>query len=290
MKRMLWRLLGLFVPPITRRIDFPGKGRLRSWVQVPGSGTLEVRLSGATFRLDMHEWMYQGYYFGLFDQLELRIIRRLLVRGGDLVDVGASIGLYTINAAKSLRGAGQVLALEPNPKQRARLEENLELNHCANVIVSGLAAAAEPGRVNLYVPRDGDSAWASLSHDRVRASVWGDGADVLEIEAATLDDIVAQHGVQPAVVKIDVEGLELDVLRGAGELLNRRPALLVEIGEENLQQIRVELGRRGYLIARAGSRRLERWPERPTTSNAFFVQHEQLAQLRRRERRVFTPA
>src|SRR5258708_5462955 len=121
------KLLGVAVLPITRRVEFPGKRRLRTFIRLPDAGTREVNLGGARFRLDLRESMYRDYYFGLFDQLELRVIRRMLVHGGDFVDAGASIGIYTIDIARALGARGRVLALEPNPFVRARLEENVRL-------------------------------------------------------------------------------------------------------------------------------------------------------------------
>lgn len=284
------RLLGAAVLPVTRRIDFPGKRRLRTFVRLPESGTREVRLASGRFRLDLGESMYRDYYFGLSDQLELRVIRRMLANGGDFVDAGASIGIYTVDVARFLGTRGRVLALEPNPNVRARLEENLRLNDCANVIVSDVAVAATPGRATLYIPRFGDSAWASLSREWVEESAWVGERDVFEVEATTLDEIVARHALQPAVVKVDVEGLEAEVLRGATSVLERRPAILTEIVEENLAEVVPMLVGLGYLAARAGTRRLEPWPAEPRASNAVFLQPAHVALLPPRDRRVFAPA
>lgn len=286
----LKRLLGAAVLPVTRRTDFPGKRRLRTFVRLPESGTREVRLASGRFRLDLGESMYRDYYFGLSDQLELRVIRRMLFGGGDFVDAGASIGIYTVDVARFLGTRGRVLALEPNPRVRARLEENIQLNGCTNVIVSDVAVAAASGHAQLHVPRYGDSAWASLSSAWVDGSEWVGERDIVEVEAVTLDAVVARHSLRPAVVKIDVEGLEADVLRGAESVLEHRPAVLVEIVEENVAEVVPAMVGLGYLVARAGTRRLEPWPAEPRASNAVFLQPAHLAFLRPRERRAFAPA
>jgi FkbM family methyltransferase len=288
MRATQW-LVGLTVLPVTRRIDFPGKRRLRSYVRLPQSGTGEARLMGNRYRLDLGESMYRDYYYGLCDQVELHVIRQILARGGDFVDAGASIGIYTVDIARFLGERGRVLALEPNPKVRARLEENVRLNDCRNVIVSDVAVAAAPGQAYLYVPRFGDSAWASLSSEWVDESQWADERDVVEVESSTIDVEVARHGLRPAVVKIDVEGLEAEVLRGAASVLEQRPAVLTEIVEENVAEVVPAMARLGYLVARAGTRRLEPWPAEPRASNAVFLQPAHLPSLRPRERRAFTP-
>ncbi len=266
---------------LTRRVEFPGKRRLRRLVRLPDAGVHEVELGGSRLRLDLSESLHRDYYFGLRDQVELGLIRRLLARGGDFVDVGAHVGLYTVCAARLLRGRGRVLAIEPNPVACARLQENVAINDCANVVVDAAAATSADGHALLHVPTNGDAAWSSLVDGRVPASetVW--------VETKTLDAELERHALRPSVVKIDVEGCESDVLRGAPSLLERRPALLIELVETNARRVVSALGRLGYCVARAGTRHLERWPSNPGSSNAVFLQPWQLALLRPRERRAF---
>lgn len=278
------RLVGRAVLPVTRRINFPGKRRLRTFVDLPESGTREVSLLGGRFRVDMTESMQRDYYFGVYDEVELAFIRRLLRDGGDFVDVGGHIGTYTVLASKAIGNRGRVLTFEPNPTMRARLEENIRLNECANVIVRDAAVSDTPGRVTLYVPRVGDVGWSSLSQGWVGAS------DAIEVEATTLDAEVARHGLQPSVVKIDVESYETQVLRGARSVLEGRPALLIEVVEGHAEEVLSTLAPLGYLVARAGTRHLGPWPAEPRASNALFVQPEQLARLRPKDRRAFARA
>src|SRR6266545_543039 len=235
---------------LTRRVEFPGKRRLRRLVRLPDAGVHEVELGGSRLRLDLSESLHRDYYFGLRDQVELGLIRR-------------------------------VLAIEPNPVACARLQENVAINDCANVVVDAAAATSADGHALLHVPTNGDAAWSSLVDGRVPASetVW--------VETKTLDAELERHALRPSVVKIDVEGCESDVLRGAPSLLERRPALLIELVETNARRVVSALGRLGYCVARAGTRHLERWPSNPGSSNAVFLQPWQLALLRPRERRAF---
>ena len=81
------RALGAAVLPVTRRVNFPGKRRLRGLVRVPESGMRQVRLLGSRFRVDLGESLERDYWFGLYDDVELAVPRRLLAQGGDFVDV-----------------------------------------------------------------------------------------------------------------------------------------------------------------------------------------------------------
>ncbi|MHB8643777.1 MAG: FkbM family methyltransferase [Gaiellaceae bacterium] len=264
----------------TRRLEFPGKRRLRRLARLPVSGVREVDLVGARFRLDLAESLHRDYYFGLCDQLELRLIGRLLQRGGDFVDVGAHVGLYAVSTARKIRG--RVLALEPNPRAYARLKENVELNSCANVIVEQAAASAEIGHATLHMPQHGDSSWSSLLDGRV-----ADGVPV-DVETTTIDAEVRRFGLTPAVVKVDVEGCEVEVLSGAAAVLVTRPALLIELVESNASAVVAALQGLGYLVARAGTRRLEPWRSPSGASNAVFLQPWHLGLLAPRARRVFS--
>lgn len=264
---------------VTRRLEFPGKRRLRQRVTLPDRGLHEVGLAGARFRLDLRESLHRDYYFGLCDQLELRLIAGLLADGGDLVDVGAHIGMYSVTTATRIRG--RVLAIEPNPVARGLLEDNVALNGCENLVVEPVAASSSLGYSELHVPEAGDSSWSTLVPGRL------DDDSLVEVETSTLDIEVARHRLDPGVVKIDAEGSEVDVLLGARDVLARRPALFVELAGDDAEAVTSVLRRLGYLVARAGTRRLERWRPTSRPANAVFLQPRHLGLLMRRDRRAF---
>jgi FkbM family methyltransferase len=269
----------LAILPLTRRFEFPGKRRLRQRVALPESGTRDVTLGGARFRLDLAESLHRDYFFGLCDQVERRLIEKLLARGGDFVDVGAHIGLYTVSVAEHI--PGRVLALEPNPSAFARLCENVALNDCGNVTAERVAASSRLGYAALHLQDGGDSSWSTLVEDRLS------GTEAVDVETTTLDYEVERHGLRPTVVKIDVEGAETVVLRGAPRVLARRPALLLELVAENAAAVVSILAQLGYLVARVGTRALEPWSGVAGASNALFLQPWQLELLGRLDRRAF---
>jgi FkbM family methyltransferase len=118
------------------------------------------------------------------------------LRDGDaLVDVGANIGLYTLPAAK----VAHVIAVEPSPVNRARLEENLALNGITQVRVEGCALGDAAGEM-------------AFSDEDALAHVKLDGVG-LKVPVRTYDDIAPIGEV--ALMKVDVEGFELAVFRGA---------------------------------------------------------------------------
>jgi FkbM family methyltransferase len=160
---------------------------------------------------------------GSFEQAELEEALRVVARGDTVIDVGANIGMITVPLALAAHEGGLVVAFEPLPDNVRRLRANLERNTLSNVRVVEAAAGPMDGVATLHTARD--AAFGSL--DRV---VKYRAASDIEVSLRSVDSVWRELG-EPRVslVKIDVEGTELDVLRGASALLKRdRPALLVE--------------------------------------------------------------
>lgn len=150
-----------------------------------------------------------------------RLIDALARPGSTVVDVGANIGYNAVHAARRVGSGGRVVAVEPAPDNVAVLERNLAAARLSNVIVRPVAAGRHRGHRKLYL-RGETSAVNSLYPQSCYASVTG----VLDVPVERLDDLVDGD---PDLVKIDVEGAELEVLEGMARLL-RRPglALIVE--------------------------------------------------------------
>jgi FkbM family methyltransferase len=240
------------VYPVFRRVDFRGKGRLRRRFPVPDSGTVVAGFPGGMrLRLDLRESLQRDFLFGLYDRFELELLRRRLRDGGDFVDVGAHVGMYTVAAALAAGEGGRVLAFEPNPAARAQLEANLALNGCDDVIVSPAAVGDSLGETLLHVPATPDPSFSSLEPGRFEEG------DPVTVETTTLDRAVAERGLRPAFVKVDVEGGELAVVAGMERTLaGARPTLLVEVGEASGAELEGRLAPLGYRAHRVERRKL----------------------------------
>jgi FkbM family methyltransferase len=140
-------------------------------------------------------------------------------------DIGAHGGFFTLLASRLVGIQGQVIAFEPAIDNRLRLCRSLELNRTTNVEVLGYAVSAKDGPAPLYAHRE--SSMRSLVRARTT-----DAAD--EVECRTLDSLGKVYPI-PDLVKVDVEGAELDVLRGGQELIaSHRPAIVVEFSDPSL--------------------------------------------------------
>jgi len=157
-------------------------------------------------------------YSRLPDYEEMSFIRRYLRAGDTMVDVGANIGLYTL-VATSVAGV-RVVALEPGTSAFVRLRENVGLNHAEDrVIALRVAAGSAEGVARLSTERGPMNALVHASSEPAE-----------RVRVMCLDAVADGQAVD--LVKIDVEGAELDVLAGASSLVTAcRPVLIVEVND-----------------------------------------------------------
>jgi FkbM family methyltransferase len=179
---------------------------------------------------------YDAFYWtGTYERETQQALADILRPGEAFWDVGAHVGFFSLLAARVVGPAGHVLALEPVPANIRLLQRSLRLNDARNVEIEATAVAAQSGMARMSPHRRG-AMW--------RLTREPDEAELV-VPCRTLDDLAADRG-GPTVVKIDVEGAELDVLAGARQLLERlRTRLLVEFHDDGKF---VEAGRRlpGY--------------------------------------------
>jgi FkbM family methyltransferase len=180
---------------------------------------------------------------GGFERAETEFAIEQARPGTVAIDVGANVGMFTVPLALAVGPSGRVLTIEPSPENVRRLERNLDLNSLENVVVEPIAVGDKAGRLVLQLASDpGFHSTAEIAESR---SV----DESLTVKAETLDQVwLRAHAPNVTFVKIDTEGSEDAVLRGAEQILRTcQPALLVEAkGRERLRELDAWLGRFGY--------------------------------------------
>jgi len=223
----------------------------QKWTGRGSDRIVSRRVGSFWLELDLNEVIdSQLYYAGTFDPESIRVVRALVHTGDTVVDVGANIGWFTLHLAEQVGPTGSVLAFEPAPPAVARLREHVRRNDLSQVEVIPLALGERTEG-----PR----------HMRIQSSYRLDGIDSdqeAEVATTTLDDYLQHHPVSRLqFIKIDTDGMEIAVLRGAeGTLRRYRPSLLFEVGADALPQsastsnglLRM-LQEQGYHFIRAGS-------------------------------------
>ncbi|RYG18098.1 MAG: FkbM family methyltransferase [Chitinophagaceae bacterium] len=167
-------------------------------------------------------------YTGLQDFEEMSFLLHFLRKEDCFFDVGSNVGAYSI-LASGVRGS-KTLAFEPNSQTFSLLRKNISLNSLDNIVhCENKAVGSKHGKLNFTV--DGDTTNHVISEEEV-------SLPSIEVPIVPLDDYAAKH--QPAIMKIDVEGFETEVICGAQSILD----------QQNLKVILIELngsgGRYGF--------------------------------------------
>ena len=155
----------------------------------------------------------------------VELLRDAARPGATVLDAGAHIGYLTLQAARAVGRSGHVIALEPNPNTLDVLRRNIDANPVgAPVTVRAVALGASPGRRPLFVTAAGDT--SSLHPQAIHG-------EQIEVEVVTGDAVLDGGAVD--VVKLDLEGGEVDALRGMSSTIRRcRPILFVECNPDAL--------------------------------------------------------
>ena len=174
------------------------------------------------------------YYFGDLDRKITWVCSRL-VRPGDVVlDIGANIGLVTFVLSSIVSDDGLVHAFEPNPEMCMLIEQAKTRNSVKNVVLHRTALGAQDGELTLSVPNDNAGA-ASLVTARQFSN-----SKTMTVPVRTLSSIMADQPIDHIrLMKLDVEGFEPEVLKGAAELFGRRPpnTVLFELNDCAVQDL-----------------------------------------------------
>lgn len=161
---------------------------------------------------------------------EIELIRRLVVAGDRVADIGANVGLFTRELAALVTPTGGVYSFEPVISNYKILCAVVEQAHLDNVTPFHVALGAEPGDRTIVVPDAGGFVGYYQAHFD------GDGKEAGTREVVTtttLDTLYAAKSLPPLeFVKCDVEGAELEVLRGGVNLIrDSKPAFMVEVSK-----------------------------------------------------------
>lgn len=195
---------------------------------------------------------------GSWDRHVIELVADLIEPQTIALDIGASLGLWTVPLAGAARAAGARLwCFEPNPDNLAWLQANIDANGLGSVAdIHALALGSRAGTARLGWREHGGGN-AALMHP--------DASDAVDVPVTRLDDLELPRRV--SFVKMDVEGFELEVLRGGRSLVERdRPAIFGEFNAawlqmrgEDLAAELTALAARGYDIFAVEERRSARW-------------------------------
>ena len=210
------------------------------------SGISRYTLAGRVLRIplklipaDTHLWILQGplrgyrwiagaathgCWLGSYEQEKQNAFIRFIRSASVVYDIGANVGFYTLLAAHLVGKSGRVIAFEPLPRNLEYLREHITLNRLSNVEVVEAAVSTESG--------------TAMFDDQANPSMGKlSSCGTVAVRTVTIDDLVGSGAIpSPDLVKIDVEGAEYNVLRGASRTLEKkRPVIFIATHGEELR-------------------------------------------------------
>jgi FkbM family methyltransferase len=175
-----------------------------------------LRMVSPTFE----RWLYlRAHRLGLMGREEQAYLEKTIRPGLRILDVGSNLGLYSVLMARLAGPTGQLVCFEPDPDLFAALEKSCRLNDATGVECHNLALGSAPAELTLHksIINSGDNHLGSEDHGLFRRAI--------KIQVVRLDDFRPRLKID--LVKIDVQGWELEVLRGMRRTLEENPAVQV---------------------------------------------------------------
>jgi FkbM family methyltransferase len=170
------------------------------------------------------------FYPSTYEPEKADFLRRYCEPASTVVDVGAHFGVFTVIMARAVGSRGMVVAFEPTPSTRAALHKTVTNNRCQSVVtIRPEAVSTDDGELDFIASEHAGDMGNSLIAHAFGAS------DRVRVPTVRLDSVLQADHV--TCLKIDAEGAEFDILRGAAAILqNQRPAVTVEIHPWALEQ------------------------------------------------------
>lgn len=226
---MLRRLLAAILPDRAKAIllnlvEFFREHTFRPYV-------IKKTVAGVTFNLLVSDSTAKRWYDNTAEWPEMNFLKAHLILPGDIVfECGGHHGCTTLFLARCVGDDGKVVTFEPSHENASIIEANMRLNGVANVVIESKAVGARTGTVIAT----GASNMRVAPVRRTASTPPGDHEAGLlrrrrDIQMVSLDDYAGACNLYPTLIKIDVEGYEVEVLNGARGVLKRRPKLAIEI-------------------------------------------------------------
>ncbi len=197
----LHKMLPVFGISGTQRISVPVQRELFMYVRAEDGGVAHQLL------------MYQQY-----EPFESQLVQQYLKPGMTIYNIGANLGYYVLLSSKCIGSTGKVFAFEPEAANLELLHRTVSENMCRNIEILPVAVSSQSGTATLSLSQtnSGDHQLNAIA-DRAQ----------IPVPTVSIDEFIAQGHAPPDVIIMDVQGSELDVLRGAKTILAQRKPLIL---------------------------------------------------------------
>lgn len=189
-----------------------------------------IKRNGIRFKVDLYDYMGWLIYFGIKDEARPKLYNLLSTKNLVVFDVGTNIGETLLNFAKLVPN-GQVHGFEPDIINYDRCCENLKMNTFTNIQLNNLGLGSEAGQYFIKTNTPSNRGGNKISTQFIE-----NNTQIINI--VTLDQYMVDKKLTKVdLIKIDVEGYELHVLKGATELIKKsKPVFFIELDDNNLKE------------------------------------------------------
>jgi len=184
--------------------------------------------NGMRFNLNVSDYIEHYSYFGFYDN-EFESLMALGQGKKSVFDIGSNIGFVALNLSAQLAEGGKLYAFEPDPTNFSSLQANVALNPEAPVIIENKGLGNEEGQLKLVVDTPENRGGNRIVKDAQ--------SDFTLVDITTLDLYCSRNSIETIdMIKIDVEGFEMNVLKGGQQMIStHKPELFIEINDVHLR-------------------------------------------------------
>lgn len=188
----------------------------------------KISRDGINYQLDISNVVDHYLYFGLETFDYVKVVEDIQ-KASVILDIGANIGTTSLYFAAKNPNA-KIFSFEPHPDTFKRAEENISINKFRNIHLINLGLGEEPAVVKLYEVNEHNPGMNRILKEEL-------DLPFKEIKIDRLDTVLESKGIDKVdFIKIDVEGFEYSVLKGGEKVLRHKPALFIELDDNNLRQ------------------------------------------------------
>jgi len=195
--------------------------------QYPRGTSRTVKREGLKYCLDLSDYQEWLVYFG-FTNDSPEGLAELTEAHFNMIDVGANIGQTSLKLSKLISPSNTIWAFEPDRSNYQKLVYNIQLNGISNILPFnvGLGSYLHTAAMEPEIP--GNRGGCRIIEDLAHAA---------RIQIITIDEFVKQHNCQVSLIKMDVEGYEYEVVKGAAATIaTQHPMLFVELDDDHLKR------------------------------------------------------
>src|SRR4030095_11775361 len=201
--------------------------------RITGGKGIRRQFSGVSLRLPTR---YFRYFKPDYEWENIDFINKNVSTGMTVIDIGAHIGLFSVVLSKKAGDAGKVFAFEPTPATFNILTKTIQINNAAGIITPVKKAVADrTGKATFFI----SNSLASVSNSLADIERGPEKTVKVDVDLTSVDEFVQEHDLgQVDLIKIDAEGAELSVLKGASETIEKfHPKMILGVHPASVKEM-----------------------------------------------------